>query len=68
MEKRPNDARTVEEAVDLLRILPCSAYKLAQQGKILLAQKVRRHWHFHRETLVNCFAGRSAKCMPAELA
>ena len=50
------DILTVEEVAELLRI-PCSSvYKLAQQRKIP-AQKVGRHWRFHRRTLENWIAG-----------
>ena len=40
----------LEETAELLRIPRSSVYKLAREGKIP-AQKVGRHWRFHRETL-----------------
>jgi excisionase family DNA binding protein len=55
MEKRLHDILTVEEAADLLRIPRSSVYTLAQQGRIP-AQKVGRHWRFHRETLIKWIA------------
>ncbi len=56
MENRNADVLTVEEAADLLRIPRSSVYKLAQEGKIP-AQKVGRHWRFHRATLLKWVAG-----------
>ena len=49
---------TVDEAAELLRIPRSTVYKLAQLGKIP-AQKVGRHWRFHRETLINWIAGKN---------
>jgi excisionase family DNA binding protein len=46
---------TIHEVADFLRIPVSSVYKLAQAGKIP-AQKVGRHWRFHRQTLVNWIA------------
>ncbi|MBP9040769.1 MAG: helix-turn-helix domain-containing protein [Anaerolineaceae bacterium] len=46
---------TIEEAADLLKIPVSSVYKLAQAGKIP-AQKVGRHWRFHRQTLIQWIA------------
>lgn len=46
---------TIEEAAGLLKIPVSSVYKLAQQGRIP-AQKVGRHWRFHRQTLLNWVA------------
>ena len=58
MDNRKNDILTIDEAAELLRIPRSSAYKLAQQGKIP-AQKVGRHWRFHRDTLLMWVAGQS---------
>lgn len=49
---------TVAEAAILLRIPRSSVYKLAQEGKIP-AQKVGRHWRFHRATLEKWVTGLS---------
>ena len=58
MEKYPSDILTVDEAAEYLKIPRSSVYKLAQQGKIP-AQKVGRHWRFHRDTLVDWIAGKN---------
>ena len=47
---------TIEETAKLLKIPRSSVYTLAQQGKIP-AQKVGRHWRFHRATLLKWIAG-----------
>lgn len=59
MENPNSDILTVEEAADLLRIPRSSVYKLAQEGKIP-AQKVGRHWRFHRATLLRWIAGQAS--------
>ncbi len=41
---------TINEAIEYLRIPRSSLYKLAQEGKVP-AQKVGRHWRFHRDVL-----------------
>ena len=46
---------TIEEAAVLQKIPVSSVYKLAQAGKIP-AQKVGRHWRFHRPTLIQWIA------------
>lgn len=46
---------TIEEAADLLKTPVSSVYKLAQAGEIP-AQKVGRHWRFHRPTLIQWIA------------
>lgn len=46
---------TIDEAAGLLRIPVSSVYKLAQEGKIP-AQKVGKHWRFHRQTLLDWVA------------
>jgi excisionase family DNA binding protein len=51
---------TVDEAAELLRIPRSTVYKLAQLGKIP-AQKVGRHWRFHRDTLVDWIAGKNQR-------
>ncbi len=62
---------TIEEAADLLKIPVSSVYKLAQAGKIP-AQKVGRHWRFHRQTLIQWIANgplnlEAAKSKPSKL-
>jgi excisionase family DNA binding protein len=41
---------TITETAQYLRISLSSLYKLAQEGKIP-AQKVGKHWRFHRQTI-----------------
>ena len=55
MEEKVNDILTLEETAELLRIPRSSVYKLAREG-VIPAQKVGRHWRFHRETLINWVA------------
>lgn len=50
MPYEPVDVMTIDEVARYLRIPVSSVYKLAQEGKIP-AQKVGRHWRFHRPTL-----------------
>ncbi len=46
---------TVQEVADLLRIPLSSVYRLAQDGRIP-AQKVGKHWRFHKQTILNWVA------------
>jgi excisionase family DNA binding protein len=55
MEKALTEILTIGEAADLLHIPRSTVCKLAHLGK-LPAQKVGRHWHFHRATLINWIA------------
>jgi excisionase family DNA binding protein len=57
MEENKHEILTVEEAAELLRIPRSAVYTFAQRGK-LPAQKVGRHWRFHRETLIEWIARR----------
>lgn len=51
MAKTPPDAvLTIAELSKYLKISRSTLYKLAQGGK-LPAQKVGRHWRFHREAV-----------------
>ena len=59
MEEKVNEILTLEETAELLRIPRSSVYKLAREGKIP-AQKVGRHWRFHRETLINWISGQGS--------
>ncbi len=56
MPNEPADILTIEEVAAYLRIPVSSVYKLAQEGKIP-AQKVGRHWRFHRLTLEKWVSG-----------
>ena len=55
MTDQASDIMTIEEVAEFLRIPVSSVYKLAQVGKIP-AQKVGRHWRFHRPTLTKWIA------------
>jgi len=51
MAKSPPDAvMTITELSEYLKISRSTLYKLAQEGR-LPAQKVGRHWRFHREAV-----------------
>ncbi len=50
MSKQRDTVMTIEELASYLKISKSTLYKLAQEGK-LPAQKVGRHWRFHREAV-----------------
>ncbi len=51
MAKSPPDSvMTIVELAKYLKISRSTLYKLAQEGK-LPAQKVGRHWRFHRDAV-----------------
>lgn len=52
----PSDVMTIEQLADYLQIAKSTLYKLAQEGRIP-AQKVGKHWRFHRETIDRWIAG-----------
>ena len=49
-ESPPDAVMTIKELGKYLKISRSTLYKLAQEGK-LPAQKVGRHWRFHREAV-----------------
>lgn len=49
MEK-PKDVLNINELASYLAIPKSTIYKLVREGKIP-AQKVGRHWRFHKETI-----------------
>jgi excisionase family DNA binding protein len=55
----PSDVMTIEQLADYLQIAKSTLYKLAQEGRIP-AQKVGKHWRFHRETIDRWIAGDGA--------
>ena len=59
MEINNNDILTVKETAEFLRVPRSTVYKLAQAG-MMPAQKVGRHWRFHRPTIVAWIAGRAS--------
>jgi len=51
MVERENEVIfTIEELSEYLKVSKSSLYKLAQDGKVP-AQKVGRHWRFHKATV-----------------
>lgn len=50
MRKPPDSVMTIDELAVYLKIPKSTLYKLAQEGK-LPAQKVGRHWRFHKEAV-----------------
>ena len=46
----PSDVMTIEQLADYLQIAKSTLYKLAQEGRIP-AQKVGKHWRFHRDAI-----------------
>lgn len=50
MAKAAGNVLTIDELADYLRISKSTLYKLAQERR-LPAQKVGRHWRFHRDTI-----------------
>jgi excisionase family DNA binding protein len=46
----PDSVLTIDELSSYLKIAKSTLYKLAQEGR-LPAQKVGRHWRFHREAV-----------------
>jgi len=47
MDPNTGDILTIDEVADYLKIPRSTVYKLAQEGRIP-AQKVGRHWRFHK--------------------
>ena len=52
MQENTHEILTVGEAAELLRISRSAVYTLSKRG-VLRAQKVGRHWRFHRAILLN---------------
>lgn len=50
VSKNRDNVMTITELSAYLKISKSTLYKLAQEGK-LPAQKVGRHWRFHREAV-----------------
>jgi excisionase family DNA binding protein len=59
MEENTHEILTVGEAAELLRISRSAVYALSKRGE-LPAQKVGRHWRFHRATLIDWIARRAS--------
>lgn len=50
MPKARHDVFTVAELAEYLKVPKSTIYKLAQEGRIP-AQRVGRHWRFHRDAI-----------------
>jgi excisionase family DNA binding protein len=59
MENNNTDILTVKETAEFLRVPRSTVYKLAQGG-LMPAQKVGRHWRFHRPAIIRWIAGQAA--------
>jgi len=55
MENNHPDILTVKETAEFLRVPRGTVYKLAQGG-LMPAQKVGRHWRFHRDAIIRWIA------------
>jgi len=57
------DVFNIDELSDYLKIPKSTLYKLVRQGKIP-AQKVGRHWRFHKEAIVDWLSNRKESVKP----
>ncbi|MDP2646232.1 MAG: helix-turn-helix domain-containing protein [Desulfobacterales bacterium] len=62
MEKA-DDVFNIDELADYLKIPKSTLYKLVREGKIP-AQKVGRHWRFHKESIVRWLGNRQESVKP----
>ena len=62
MEKA-NDVFSINELGDYLKIPKSTLYKLVREGKIP-AQKVGRHWRFHKEAIARWLGNRKEAVEP----
>ena len=53
-----DDVFSIDELADYLKIPKSTLYKLVREGKIP-AQKVGRHWRFHKETIDSWLGNRN---------
>lgn len=60
MNRRSDSVLTIDELSAYLKIAKSTLYKLAQEGK-LPAQKVGRHWRFHKATIDRWLGNKRAK-------
>ncbi len=54
MDPNTGEILTIDEVAEYLKIPKSTVYKLAQEGKIP-AQKVGRHWRFHKDAIDGWF-------------
>ena len=57
------DVFNIDELADYLKIPKSTLYKLVREGKIP-AQKVGRHWRFHKEAIVRWLGNREEPVKP----
>jgi len=57
------DVFNIDELADYLKIPKSTLYKLVREGKIP-AQKVGRHWRFHKEAIVRWLGNRKEYVEP----
>jgi len=60
MKKRNDSVMTIDELSVYLKIAKSTLYKLAQEGR-LPAQKVGRHWRFHKVVIDRWLGDKQAK-------
>lgn len=60
MKQKAANVMTIDELSAYLKIAKSTLYKLAQEGKIP-AQKVGRHWRFHRAAIDRWLGDKRAK-------
>jgi excisionase family DNA binding protein len=56
MHEAKHDVLTVAELAEYLKVPKSTVYKLAQEGS-LPAQKVGKHWRFHRDAIDEWLSG-----------
>ena len=57
------DVFNIDELADYLKIPKSTLYKLVREGKIP-AQKVGRHWRFHKEAIVRWLGNQKESVKP----
>jgi len=60
---KSDDVFNIDELAVYLRIPKSTVYKLVREGKIP-AQKVGRHWRFHKEAIVHWLGNRQGALKP----
>lgn len=61
--EQANDVFNIDELADYLKIPKSTLYKLVREGKIP-AQKVGRHWRFHKEAINRWLSNRQGSTKP----
>lgn len=60
---KADDVFSIDELAGFLKIPKSTLYKLVREGRIP-AQKVGRHWRFHKETIVRWLDNRQESVKP----